>query len=92
MRRDRSQYFHFMGLGCSLYFLMYRIGLFEGLLRCKFPAPEALPRVTHVQFDTAFLLNHLADGSPASKKKVHLQLLGTLVDDGALNAVLLGLA
>ncbi len=38
MRRDRSQYFHFTGLRCSLYFQMYRISfLFKSVTDVKMP-------------------------------------------------------
>lgn len=43
-------------------------------------------------FDTVLALNELAYGAAAPKEEIHLQLLGALIDDGALNAFLLDLA
>ena len=43
-------------------------------------------------FDAVLALNELAYGAAAPNEEIHLQLLGALIDDGALDAFPLDLA
>mgnify|MGYP002811395784 FL=1 len=53
---------------------------------------EVLANAAGLEFDVKFLLDQLAHSSPTPEVKVHLELLGALVDDRPLGRVFLRLA
>jgi hypothetical protein len=61
------------------------VSALDRLLRREAPSSEVLADAAHLELDAEFLLDELAYGSTTPQAKVHLQLLGSLVNDQALN-------
>ena len=67
------------------------VGSFDRLMRCKTPTGEVLAHAASLQLNAEFLLIELTDSRVVAKVKGHLELLGTLVDDYALDGIFLHL-
>ena len=61
----------------------------DRLLRCEAPACEVFADAAHLQLDAEFMLNKLAYSSATPQAEVHLELLGPLVNDQALDSFFL---
>ena len=57
------------------------IRAFDGLLWGEAPASQVFAYAAHLQPDAKFLFNELTHCSTAPQAELHLELLGTLVDD-----------